>query len=263
MTLKSNSEYWDIRANLEYMYKNEKYYTITAIPYYYRRRKIILATICKYVRGKVCDFGCGDGEYIKKISTLHKECSFHGVDISKDMIEQAKARNKNIRATWEVSGDGIHADEKFQVIYSSAVFAHIEDEIIEGLFKNIFAHLEDDGLFLMCEQTAPMKYNGGSYTRRPMSEYISLLRKSGFNQFESFTIDFWLHRILFERKIGKWLIKRYMKKYGITEKNIAMIQLNKRFYYKILSNLFSLCSFPRILKKQKDRWGYCFIIAGK
>ena len=62
------NSYWERRGRLKCYYKNEEFYTITPIPYYYKRRKIILELIEEYIsKGevqKVCDFGCGDGWYI-------------------------------------------------------------------------------------------------------------------------------------------------------------------------------------------------------
>lgn len=135
--------YWDDRANMEYEYKREKFYTITAIPYYYKRREIILdkinALMCDNYN--ICDFGCGDGEYIRILSKKNKTCSFHGVDISAEMIEVAKNRNQNAKITWEISGDGIHEDMLFDVIYSSAIFAHVTDEEVFTLLSNIYKHI--------------------------------------------------------------------------------------------------------------------------
>lgn len=274
----SQTEYWNDRANMEYTYKGEKFYTITAIPYYYRRRKIILHHINSLIcdNFKICDFGCGDGEYIRVLSEktakgrrksgfsggLRGGITFHGVDISNDMIRIAKSRNKSDRYTWEISGDGIHKDELFHLVYSSAVFAHIPDETVVSLFSNIASHIINNGYFVLCEQTAPFRYSGATYTRRPMSEYVELLKKTGFKNFQCFTIDFWLHRLLFERKIGKFFINYYAKKYGETNIHIAMVNLNKNRIYRFLSGVCAVLSFPKIFKK-KDRWGYCFIVSKK
>lgn len=79
--------YWDNRADLEYEYKGEKFYTMTAVPYYYARRGVIINELKKIIRNgmSVCDFGCGDGVYIRKIENTRR-CFFHGVDISEHMI---------------------------------------------------------------------------------------------------------------------------------------------------------------------------------
>lgn len=37
-----SDEYWDKRAACEYNYKGEKFYTMTAIPYYYERKNEII-----------------------------------------------------------------------------------------------------------------------------------------------------------------------------------------------------------------------------
>lgn len=256
------ADYWNDRANMEYTYNGEKFYTITAIPYYYRRRKIILKKLASLISdsSKICDFGCGDGEYVRILSEGNTNCTFHGVDISEDMIRLAQSRNEAERFTWEISGDGIHKEELFDVIYSSAIFAHVTDEVVLSLFANIAGHVSDNGVFALCEQTAPVRYGGATFTRRPKSEYIALLEKAGFKEFECFTIDFWLHRLLFERKIGKYFINRYMKKHNETNRHVAMVQLNKNRVYRFFSAACSVLSFPRKFKK-KDRWGYCFIVA--
>ena len=66
----TTAAYWDKRAKREYIYKKEKFYTITPIPYYFRHRKIILDKIQSFIMNNkskvVCDFGCGDGEYISQ-----------------------------------------------------------------------------------------------------------------------------------------------------------------------------------------------------
>lgn len=40
--------YWSMRAKNEYLYKGEKLYTITAAPYYVKRREIIIKKLKKY-----------------------------------------------------------------------------------------------------------------------------------------------------------------------------------------------------------------------
>lgn len=63
--------YWSMRAKNEYLYKGEKLYTITAAPYYVKRREIIIKKlkniITKYDCRRIVDVGCGDGEYLLKI----------------------------------------------------------------------------------------------------------------------------------------------------------------------------------------------------
>lgn len=258
----SKGKYWDNRASREYTYKGEKFYTITAIPYYYRRRRIILKNIEKLIQEnyKICDFGCGDGEYIKYFSKKCRSCSFHGVDISEDMVNIAKTRNDD-KKTWEISSDGIHSSQQFDLIYSSAVFAHISDADVKKLFTNIYEHTKLNGKFVICEQVAPYRYEGGTYIRRPLNEYVELLQKAGFKKFEYFIIDFWFHRIVFERRIGKYLVNKHLKYNVDVDKQLVMLDLNKNKIYKFFSTICAILSIPRVFKNSKNGWGYCFIVA--
>ena len=146
----------------------------------------------------------------------------------------------------------------------SSVTAHeISNNVTQDLFSNIYEHICNDGAFSIVEQTAPFQYSGETYTRRTIDEYCLYLERAGFVDIECITIDFWLHRLLFERKIGKKYIQGYMKKHNITNRHMAMIQLNKNIIYKALSKICTFFSIPREFKNKKNRWGYCFIIAKK
>lgn len=257
--------FWDERAKKEYTYKGERFYTVTAIPYYYERRSIILGNIISLIHSNdvICDLGCGDGEYIRSILRKKQKCKIHGVDISKEMIGIAKKQNVSNLCTWEVSSNGISLEEKFDIIYSSALYAHISDDIMIQLLHNSYDHIKPEGNIVICEQTSPFRYSGDTYIRRSTSEYIHVLETCGFKIKNVFVIDFWFHRLVFERKIGKYFIKKCMEKYNISDKNEAMIILNRENgLYKNLSRLCVMLSHPRIFKK-KNRWGYVFIVAGK
>lgn len=266
---KTTSDYWDERANREYCYKNEKFYTITPIPYYYSRRKVILKKIEKLIEYKnyksICDFGCGDGEYIIK---LKKEgIKFYGIDASPKMIELAQARTSDITdIEYEVSSKGISIDQKFDLIYSSAIWAHINEEEVCKLYMNIHEHLLGEGSFIICEQVAPFYYEGNNYIRRTSEQYARLLKKAGFQIVKVETIDFWLHRILFEKHFVKKYVAR--KKYINRNPDEVKIELNKNKIYRFLSLLLTKLSIPHVFQGEKDnkivnRWGYVFIIAKK
>jgi hypothetical protein len=66
-----SENYWLDRGNNLYEYKGEKYYTITPIPYYLKRRELLLKNVENIINKlvekkrflKICDYGCGDGYY--------------------------------------------------------------------------------------------------------------------------------------------------------------------------------------------------------
>lgn len=266
---KTTSDYWDKRADREYCYKNEKFYTITPIPYYYQRRKLILKRIKNILMQKqykrICDFGCGDGEYIVQLNRNGK--SFYGVDASENMIELAKKRTADMpNVQFEVSEVGIGEKELFDLVYSSAVWAHINEEAVKGLYANIYEHLNENGVFIICEQVAPYYYEGKNYIRRTSEQYIDLLEKAGFSVVNIETIDFWLHRILFEKHLVKKICAR--KKYVDRSQEEVKIQLNKNSAYRLVSLILTKLSIPNIFEvrskgKIKNRWGYSFVVAVK
>ncbi len=115
----SEENYWNDRANKMYMYKKEKFYTITPIPYYYKRRKVIIDLLAKHIitskAADVCDYGCGDGEYLRlaadhlnKKESQNQFVKWTGIDISDEMLKKAKYNCRLIRdINLEVSGTGI------------------------------------------------------------------------------------------------------------------------------------------------------------
>jgi len=144
-------EYWQNRAKNEYRYKGEAFYTITPVPYYYERRKIIIKNLCKIIDkfklNKICDMGCGDGEYLKKLYGNNKK--FYGVDISENMIKLAvtRAQKDNMDILYEVSGDGIHCADCLDFVYAVALFAHVSDETMKTIFENVYERLTGGGYY--------------------------------------------------------------------------------------------------------------------
>lgn len=158
----TDRSYWDDRASKEYLYKNEKFYTITPVPYYYARRNIVINKIKEIIADNnfrnICDFGCGDGEYIRKL--YNEKMMFHGVDASASMIQIARKALPITNVSFEVSENGITKNSNFDMVYSSAVWAHIDDNSCQDLIQNIYAHLRVGGIFVICEQMAPFRYGG-------------------------------------------------------------------------------------------------------
>lgn len=265
----TDTSYWDERASKEYTYRKEKFYTITPVPYYYARRKLVIKKIEKIIEENnfknICDFGCGDGEYIKKIRK--KELYLHGVDASSAMIEIAREQACYDNVSFEISANGITEDIMFDMVYSSAVWAHIDDKNCQCLMKNIYEHLHNKGIFVICEQTAPYKYGGGYFLRRTCEAYYHYLKSAGFTVLSIEVIDFWLHRLLVEKRLVKWLCKR--RKYSAYTSEQIRIELNRSKIYRMISSVFTKLSIPRVFrglykgKKIRNRWGYCFCIALK
>ena len=249
-----NTEYWQERARGEYTYKGEKFYTITAIPYYVERRNIIINYLKKESQksSKILDIGCGDGEYLYLLNETNKQ--YCGVDIAEEMLCLASKRCDGIEnISFECSGDGAHCFWDYDMAYIVAVLAHINDKSMNKILKNTYDHMFLGGRLCICEQIAPYELKGTNWKRRTIDAYVKALECAGFSceSHDIVRIDFKVHRMLFERKIAKHFYKHYTR-----------IECNKNKIYVLLSKICTLLSVKRIYKNW-DGWGYCFITARK
>lgn len=253
---RENTDYWDKRAYSEYLYRGEKLYTITAAPYYVKRRKIVVDAIRKLVSDsgakRVADIGCGDGEYIYLIQESDKE--YCGIDISDKMLDLARDRLKEYpNVSFELSGNGPHQFNNIDLAFIVATLAHINDNSIDEILLNTYPKIKSGGLLCICEQTAPYDLKGSGWERRTFQDYVEKLEKASFqiNLEKSFRIDFRVHRVFFERHIAKWFFKRKNR-----------IECNRDWLYICLSNLCAHLSIKRKWKPSNG-WGYIFIVAEK
>jgi SAM-dependent methyltransferase len=93
----NGKDYWDERGAKSFLYKGERFYTITPIPFYYKRRKILIKLLKEIIHNDavntVFDYGCGDGYYLKIFSGFFPGKKYYGADISQEMIARAKESN--------------------------------------------------------------------------------------------------------------------------------------------------------------------------
>ena len=107
--------YWEERGEKTYRYRGEEFCTVTPIPMYYERRRILVRLLEPYIGAasvrRICDFGCGDGYYLARFSRRFVGKDWVGIDVAQSMIEQT------IRACpvakYYVSKNGIEEGESF------------------------------------------------------------------------------------------------------------------------------------------------------
>ncbi len=234
MTTETN--YWNYRGSLSYQYKGETFYTVTPIPFYYRRRALLLDLMKPLIANDdvkdVCDFGCGDGWYIRFWESLYPDKRYYGIDISSTMI--GRARNAAPFANLRVSQTGIDFEDTFNLIYAIAVFQHIKDDVIHGLFSNIFTHLKPGSRFALFEATGFNRSEGEAWCRRTTLEYIELVAHAGFEIERRYLIAFPLHRF-FEKRVAPLFIRLFAKGSSHHER---WISANKQHLFKIMSTMF-------------------------
>lgn len=145
--MNADKQYWDTRTEKLVKYRGEEFYTITPIPYYYERRKILLQRIKFFIikmhAHNILDLGCGDGEYIYHL--YEGDMKFHGVDISTEMIKLAEERCHDSAISFEVSRDGAHGQDNFDVAYIISVLAHVDDNEANILLESAYQSLQKGG----------------------------------------------------------------------------------------------------------------------
>lgn len=256
---------WDDRALKQYTYKNELFYTITAVPYYYKRRQVILKLLQKEIEQNgvqsICDYGCGDGEYLRKLyaDASHKGIMWMGYDISQGMVRRARDICKDCRnIEFEIAERGIPDESHYDLIYSVAVLAHIEDNVCRDIMNSFAEHISDGGRIILCEQVGKIPSGGKTYVRRTVDEYIDLVQRAGLCVEKQYLIDFWAHRIFFERRIAKRIYK-HMKAVNDFDRRI---EANTHVGFRLLSAFFTFISKPHIFQDGKG-WGYVFLVIKK
>jgi SAM-dependent methyltransferase len=123
------------------------------------------ATAADVVKGLVCDLkrvrsrdaaleiGCGPGRLMRPLSRHFKE--IHGVDVSDQMIELAKERLRDTPNAHPHCSSGsdlaMFPDEKFDFVYSFAVFQHIPSrEVVFSYLREARRVLKTGGI-LRCQ----------------------------------------------------------------------------------------------------------------
>lgn len=252
--MKSDFKYWNQRAKDAYVKDDDIFYTISPIPVFVKRRGIFKDKVLDLAFDKIriLDFGCGDGWMIAQIENRFTNINLTGLDISDHMLDVAKSRNT--KAEFILSQTGIPNELKFDFVYSSAVFAHIDDSSVERLWRNIHSALLEGGSFLVFEQIAPFRVDGNTYTRRTTSDYVNIGEKTGFQVVSNSIISFKYHTY-FERYISKIFYKCIS---GASESE-KRVKANKSKIFRLVSMIFLLFDFNYIYDAKELRWGYVMI----
>jgi SAM-dependent methyltransferase len=234
-------QFWDSRARQSFVWRGERYYTITPVPMYVRRRKIVLSRLSRLMAPPsvvdICDFGCGDGWYLRYFWEQYRSKHYYGCDLSASMIDLARQASPAARLV--VSGR-IDIPTRFHLVYVIAVFAHIKDDTqVRALFHNVNEHLSPGETFVLFEQTAPHRREGESWCRRTSRDYVSMAEAAGLHVKDQCLITFPIHR-LFEKHIARHYYYGRIAR-GQTQEE-RRINANRSPFFRLLSLLAVLLS---------------------
>mgnify|MGYP001175243521 CR=1 FL=1 len=103
---------------------------------------------------EILEIGCGSGKLLEHIAAHYDRCRIVGLDISKDMIEAAKAKidrlgNHNNIVQYIVGDieDGIFRQASFDVIILKQVLHHLHDPVF--VLRKIREYLKPEGIVIL------------------------------------------------------------------------------------------------------------------
>jgi len=260
------SKYWEDRGNIYYEYKGEEYYTITPIPYYAKRREILLNKIDNIIYRliesdktlKICDFGCGNGYLTCHIALKFPKCEIIGIDISKSMINKAKERTGVLKVnnlSFQVLKDISMIENKFDVILIVAVLQHVIDyRKVRSLVLSIYDKINKSGKVLVFEATSETQRTGNTWIRRVESDYVKIFKENNFKLLNRELIAFPFFNIYELRILG--ILKKFIKGNSIQK---CMV-INKNKFFIILNEFMINISifFDRFMKPKKGNTLFVF-----
>lgn len=135
-----------------------------AIPLAAEQIDVLLRTV-RHATGKIdrlLDLGCGDGILGWAVLTEYDHAAGVFVDLSEHMIEAARKKVDNHRATFFVQdlatkawSQAVEGHAPFDLVLSGLAIHHLPDERKRELYSEVFALLASGGLFLNLEHVAP------------------------------------------------------------------------------------------------------------
>lgn len=134
---------------------------------YEKEGRMQAAEIMKYtlsgVDKVVIDYGCGDGRVIRHLSKSAHVGLAIGLDISKELIEKARALSAELPRLCFFTAEQFMCENIADVVYSLMVIQHNEEKDREDIIKHIHKLLKPDGI---CVINFPKKgrYLGTDYT---------------------------------------------------------------------------------------------------
>lgn len=170
---------WEDRGKLKVTFKGEDFYTITPLPFYLRRRQLLLKTMMPWLNEgmKILDFGCGDGWYVNYFSGIFKDkIQIEGCDISIEFLQKAR---KDYPGYKFIEVNELSGQDQYDLIYVFAVFAHMNDEEISSLLKKISSMVKKEGTLVLFEQVASKRREGKDFIKREIREYHEFIRSAG------------------------------------------------------------------------------------
>ncbi len=132
----------------------------------------------------VLDIGCAGGIHLPLFLGIGDKLKYEGIDVSKKMIEIARARYP--RNKFHVSGiEDFNSNKKFDAFWAAAILMHFNKNEITSVFKNMHSITKNKAIGYLTlpnkrpnEESLTDKRLFSIYTKKEISE---ILKNSGWS----------------------------------------------------------------------------------
>lgn len=210
--------------------------------------------------GSILDLGCGTGKHAELL--IDKGYTVHGIDMSEDMLKEAiKRGNKNKKLTFTLSDiQNFELGKNFDIV--TALF-HVmsyqnSNERVEKVLKNVYSHLNDNGIFIFDCWYGPAVLSEQPEVRikRLENDEISIIRIAEPIMRENENIVEVHYDVFIEDKSTKKI------------KELKETHIMRYFFIKEIEQLIHSYGFTLIDKFEfltgnslnKSTWGSCFVV---
>lgn len=177
--------------------------------YYHLKKSEILKKELGYQPKKILDLGCGVGTMLELLIKSFQGSTFYAYDESKKSMDYIKKKFPKINHL-----DNLETNEKFDLIFISAVVHHVKSGDRDDLFKNIYNLLSPNGVMFVFEHnpynpvTLKMVTNcefDADAELIKKNDLINLCKKNNFKIIKSGYIHFFPSKLSFLFKLESYL----------------------------------------------------------
>tara|TARA_B100001564_G_scaffold234299_1_gene198041 strand:- start:26 stop:709 length:684 start_codon:yes stop_codon:yes gene_type:complete len=177
--------------------------------YYHIKKSEILKKELGYQPKKILDLGCGVGTMLRLLIKNFQGSTFYAYDESKKSMDYIKKNFPKINCL-----DNLKTNEKFDLIFISAVVHHVKSADRDNLFRNIYNLLNPNGVMFVFEHnpynpiTLKMVTNcefDADAELIKKNDLINLCKKSNFKIIKSGYIHFFPSKLGFLFKFENYL----------------------------------------------------------
>lgn len=173
----------------------------------------VVKNIClKHKCDSLLDIGCGDGRFLREMSSINKNIKMMGIDYSQRAISFASAFNPNIDyRVIDITKENLR-NEKFDIVTLIEVIEHIKPSELDSFIKNALSLVKDDGTFIITVPHINKKLNKKHFQHFSQSKLMDLFVNYGYNiEFIPFDSKSIIIRFLYHLigGNGKWFVLSY------------------------------------------------------